>query len=142
VGLFPLALGIIDPGSPHLVPILNYIISKEHLWTEYGILSLSKNDTYFGTGENYWKGPIWININYLILASLYRNYIFTKGPHQELSKRVYSDLRRAIVNTITRGYEQQGYIFEQYNPINGRGQRSHPFTGWSSLVVAIMSEKY
>ena len=26
--------------------------------SEWGILSLSRNDSYFGTGENYWKGKL------------------------------------------------------------------------------------
>lgn len=43
--------------------------------SEYGILSLAKNDSYFGAGENYWRGPIWINMNYLLLASLHNNYL-------------------------------------------------------------------
>lgn len=34
----------------------------KELWSKYGILSLSKSDAYFGTGEDYWKGAIWISI--------------------------------------------------------------------------------
>ena len=39
-------------------------------------------------------------------------------------------------------YMRTGYVWEQYNPITGKGQRSHPFTGWSALVVLIMAEHY
>ncbi len=32
-------------------------------------------DPLFGKDENYWKGPIWININYMILAALHNHYV-------------------------------------------------------------------
>jgi mannosyl-oligosaccharide glucosidase len=41
-----------------------------HLWSPYGIRSLSKSHPLFGQGENYWRGPIWIQMNYLALAAL------------------------------------------------------------------------
>jgi len=42
----------------------------EEMWTPFGLRSLSKSDEFFGTGENYWKGPIWINVNYLAVHAL------------------------------------------------------------------------
>jgi glycogen debranching enzyme len=44
----------------------------EHLWSPYGIRSLSASHSEFGQGENYWKGPIWIQMNYLALGALYK----------------------------------------------------------------------
>ena len=72
LSLFPLLLGLLPPSSPHLGPILDILGSEEHLWSPYGIRSLSVSHPEFGQGENYWKGPIWIQMNYMALSSLYK----------------------------------------------------------------------
>ena len=33
-----------------------------------------KNKYYLENKNAYWKGPVWININYLVLKGLYENY--------------------------------------------------------------------
>jgi glycogen debranching enzyme len=61
--------------SPRLLHTLKVIENENKLWTPYGLRSLAKDDKFYGTSENYWRGPIWININYLVLASLKQNYL-------------------------------------------------------------------
>ena len=70
ISLFPMLLGIVDADSDQLGHILDLIHDPEEMWTPYGLRSLSAKNEFFGTGENYWKGPIWININYLAVHSL------------------------------------------------------------------------
>ena len=65
-------LGLLLPDSPHLGAILDMMRDPEHLWSPYGLRSLSLSHPEFGKGENYWKGPIWIQMNYLALQSLYK----------------------------------------------------------------------
>jgi mannosyl-oligosaccharide glucosidase len=64
-------LGLLEPDSNELGETLKLIRNPNELWTPYGLTSLSQSDALFGTGENYWRGPIWMNINFLVLRSLY-----------------------------------------------------------------------
>ncbi|KAF9977520.1 Processing alpha glucosidase I [Actinomortierella ambigua] len=138
ISLFPLALGLVDPQSDKLGHILDMLHNPDELWSPYGIRSLSKQDEYFATGENYWKGPIWINLNYLVLRSLKTNYM-VEGPHQERVKTIYNELRDNLIQNIYKEYERTGYVWEQYDEASGEGRRSHPFTGWTSMVVLMMT---
>jgi len=142
VSLFPLALGLIPHDSDRLLPLLNYLTQTNHLWSSYGIRSLSASDKMYGTGENYWRGAIWVNINYLVLSSLSRNYIHVDGPYKSQLQSLYTNLRNNLVQTLFNSYQRTGHLWEQYDAKTGSGLRSHPFTGWSALVVAIMAEKY
>lgn len=142
VTLLPMMLGLLPADSDRLTSLLKLIRDENELWSPYGIRSLSMNDVYFGTGENYWRGPIWINMNYLILSSLYQNYINTPGPNQNLARSIYEELRTNVVNNVFENWRQTGIFWEQYDPTTGKGQRTKDFTGWTSLVVNIMSENY
>ncbi|KAJ1737476.1 Processing alpha glucosidase I [Coemansia sp. Benny D160-2] len=142
VSLFPVLLGLVPPHSAKLGHILDIVEDPNELWTDYGIRSLSKSDPYYGKGEDYWRGPVWININYLLLSSLYRNYITVEGPYQEQAQRIYTGLRRNLIDNIGKQYRESRFFWEQYNPEDGHGQGTHPFTGWTTLIVLIMAEKY
>ena len=72
LSLFPFLLGLLPPSSSHLGPILDILSSPDHLWSPYGIRSLSASHPEFGQGENYWRGPIWIQMNYMALSSLHK----------------------------------------------------------------------
>lgn len=71
ISIFPFLTGMLSPDSPRLKPILDLIHDPEELWSDYGIRSLSKKDKYYGTAENYWRSPIWVPINYLVVRNLY-----------------------------------------------------------------------
>ncbi|KAI8620462.1 putative mannosyl-oligosaccharide glucosidase [Chytriomyces sp. MP71] len=141
INLFPFILNIVPEDSPRVKDFLDLISDDTKLWTPYGLASLSKSDKYFATGENYWRGPIWMNIQYLVLRRLH-HYKSRPGPYSKKAGEIYSVLRNNIVNNVFEEYERTGYTWEQYSPIDGKGQRSHPFTGWTSLVLLMMAEVY
>ncbi|TDL27204.1 glycoside hydrolase family 63 protein [Rickenella mellea] len=142
LSLFPFLLGLLPPSSPHLGPIFDILRSPDHLWSPYGIRSLSASHPDFGQGENYWKGPIWIQMNYLALSTLSKIYTKEPGPHQSRAREIYAELRGNVIGNVHKEYERTGYVWEQYDALTGEGKRSHPFTGWTSLVAMILAEKY
>ncbi len=93
-------LGLLPSSSLHLGPILDLLDSKEHLWSPYGIRSLSASHPEFGKGENYWKGPIWIQMNYMVLSSLHKIYAKEPGPHQARAQDLYQRLRKNIIENV------------------------------------------
>ena len=116
------------------------------LWTKYGIRSLAKSAPLYNkynTEHNgpYWRGAIWVNMNYLTVRALH-HYAHVQGPHAALAQQLYKELSSNIVSNIIEQFKTSGYIWESYDDKTGKGKGCHPFTGWSALVVAIMSEEY
>ncbi|RKF75570.1 putative mannosyl-oligosaccharide glucosidase [Golovinomyces cichoracearum] len=137
VSITPFLTGMIDPMSDKLDHILTLLTDPEELWSPFGIRSLSKRSEFYGTEENYWRGPIWININYLILSQLLK-YAQTDGPQQQRAKEIYGQLRLNLVRTVYNSWVETGFAWEQYNSETGKGQRTKHFTGWTSLTMKIM----
>ena len=146
VSLFPFLLKIVEPESLKLGKILQDLQDPQLLWTKYGLRSLAKNSPLYNKKNTehdppYWRGPIWININYLALGALH-HYANIPGSNSDTAQQIYAELRKNIVSNIYDQYRKTGYIWEQYDDSTGKGKGSHPFTGWSALVVAIMAEEY
>lgn len=70
ISIFPFLTGLLPADSPRLEAVLDTISNEDELWSEFGIRSLSKSDELYGTDENYWRSPIWINMNFLIVKEL------------------------------------------------------------------------
>lgn len=71
ISLFPFLTGLLGPENPKLGLLLALLGDEEELWSPHGIRSLSKKDELYGTNENYWRSPVWININYMAIVQLH-----------------------------------------------------------------------
>lgn len=136
ISLLPWLTGIIAP--PHIASVLDIIENPSHLWSPYGLRSLSTQDELYGTGENYWRSPIWININYLVLVKL-KELHEAAGQHAQRAGRLSSGLRRNLVYMMFQSWRKTGMVWEHYDSDTGEGDGAQRFTGWSSLVVRIMA---
>ncbi|KAH6686185.1 mannosyl-oligosaccharide glucosidase [Plectosphaerella plurivora] len=138
ISLFPFLVGLLKADDPKLGKLLDLLGDKEELWSPHGIRSLSLKDEFYGTGENYWRSPVWMPINYMALVQL-KNVATQDGPFRAKAMELYNSLRRNLVDTVYSSWEETGFAWEQYNPETGKGQRTQHFTGWTSLVVKIMA---
>ncbi|OAA61246.1 glycoside hydrolase, family 63 [Niveomyces insectorum RCEF 264] len=138
VSLFPLLVGLLAADDPKVGRLLALMGDADELFTPHGLRSLSKQDPLYGTAENYWRSPVWININYLAIVQLH-NIASQDGPFQTQARDLYHRLRRNVVETVYQSWVETGFAWEQYNPETGAGQRTQHFTGWTSLVVKIMA---
>ncbi len=148
VSIFPLILQLLDPqeDADELKAILEMIHSKKHLWSKHGLRSLSTADPFYHkknglNDEPYWRGAVWININFLALKAL-RFYSNSEGPSSHSAGVLYTRLRENLLKTVLGGFQRTGFFFEQYDDVTGFGHRSHQFTGWTACILNIVSEVY
>lgn len=146
VSLFPFILQLLEPDSPRLEKILSDIRKPDLLWTNFGLRSLAKSSPLYMKRNTehdppYWRGQVWININFLAVRALHY-YGTVEGPHKETAFKVYRELRENIIKNVMEQYFKTGYVWEQYNDKTGKGSGCRPFTGWSGLVVLMMGEHY
>lgn len=165
ISLFPFLVGLMGLDHSHLEAVLDLIRDPEELWSPYGLRSLSPKDKYYGKDENYWRSPVWININYMVMQRLlvrllpssfppnlsfspriscliqvsYQDLAQQPGPYKRKAREIYSELRLNLGNTVFESWKETGFAWEQYNPETGKGQRTQHFTGWTSLIVNILS---
>jgi mannosyl-oligosaccharide glucosidase len=89
----------------------------------------------------YWRGQIWVNINFLALRAL-RHYGSAAGPHAEEAGAAYAALRDNLLTNLAQQYSSTGYLWEQYDDTDGAPKGSHPFTGWTALLTLVASEAF
>ena len=146
LSLYPLLLQLLSADSSRLESILDIIENDKQLWSPHGLRSISKEDPFYREAnapgdEPYWRGPIWININYLTLSSLYQ-YSKIDGPYQSRIQTIYTKLRHNILETVIGEYRRTNFFWEQYDERTGEGMRNHPFSGWTALILNVMAESY
>ena len=137
VNLFPIIFGYLKKEDPAFRNALNLLANPLLLNSEYGIRSLSKSDLLYHEGEDYWRGNIWININFLTLKGLHKFY-----SDDEEARNVYNDLRIKVIKMIFMNWKENQMFYEQYSDVDGKGLKARPFNGWTSLVLNILTEKY
>ena len=71
-----------------------------------------------------------------------KHYSQQDGPHRAAAEQAHDELREALLSNMQAMYKETRFLWENYDDAEGFGKGSHPFTGWSALVVLIAAELY
>jgi putative isomerase len=100
--------------------VLRHLQDPETFWTDWPLPTVAANDAKFDP-KQMWRGPSWVNINYLFVEALARI-----GQHD-----LASTLRRKTLELI----QQHADIFEYYDPLTAdHPPKAAPVFGWTSAV--------
>ena len=146
VNLFPMMMGQLCVSNPrdrsHLAYVTRTILSHEGLMSEFGVISLSRKDPLFQTGNNYWRGNIWANINLLVAGSLMAYSEALRGIVAPLSREMQdkaNDVKKKWVAYMKQAWETAEGPREFLNPLTGEGGGVYPFAGWTAATMALLS---
>jgi len=116
--LFPLLSGRL----PRAVAdrLVAHLIDPNEFWSPYPVPTVALDDPKFNPWQM-WRGPTWVNVNYLLIEGLARS------GYSELAR----ELRRRTLALIA-GHDD---IYEYYNPVSGeRPPKAASLFGWSAAV--------
>lgn len=121
----PLYAGIPSQGIADL--LVNTLMLPTQYWPTdgYPLTSVSMSAPEFDP-KKYWRGPVWININWLMIKGLQR-YGY------------YEESRHLIEKTI--GLVLKSGFYEYFDPFTGKGYGSDKFS-WSASLIIDLLETY
>ncbi len=116
--LFPLITGRMPPAVADR--LIAHLTDEHEFWPRFPVPSVALDDPKFDPNQM-WRGPTWVNINYLLIEGLY------KAGYPSIGR----ELRRRTLDLIS-GQED---IFEYYHPLTGQNPpKAAAIFGWSSAV--------
>lgn len=125
-GFVPFFAGI--PDSAQAQQMYNYLNSDAFCTLAescYAVPSYDRHEPDF-SANRYWRGPVWMNINWLLYHGM-RRYGF-----QEYAQR----LRQSMIDL-----PQKHDFYEYYNPFTGQGHGTDQFSWTAALLLDILYER-
>jgi putative isomerase len=118
VGLLPLLTGRLPERVTRR--LVAHLTDPTALWPRFPVPSVALSDPAFDA-QQMWRGPTWINVNYLLVEGLERCGYRTKAQ----------ELRRRTIQLIGRHRD----IFEYYDPLTGEPPpKAASLFGWSAAL--------
>ena len=116
--LFPLITG----QMPRAITdrLVEHLTDERQFWSRYPVATVAMDDPTFNPVKM-WRGPTWVNVNYLLIEGLQRS------GYEDLAR----ELRQRTLDLIL----SRDDIYEYYHPMSGENPpTAASMFGWSSAV--------
>ncbi len=127
--LVPLWAGIATPEQADRM-IRRHLLNPREFWSEHGVRTLAPSEPLYNPASGYWRGPIWVISNYLLMHGL-MNYGY-RQPARELAQRT--------VALLVDDYRRTGGMNECYDPDTGAPTAGGHFLSWNLLAEHMVEE--
>lgn len=107
-----------------------HLLNPKEFWATYGVRSLAADEPLYNPASGYWRGPVWVISNYLLMHGL-MNY----GYHQQAVK-----LARETTRLLADDLQKTGGMNECYNPETGAPTAGSHFLSWDLLGEHMLQE--
>jgi putative isomerase len=126
--LVPLWAGIASAAQAKVM--IDTLLDSTRFWSPYGVRTLSKDEQLYDPGRGYWRGPVWVLSNYLMMHALLNN------GHKAEAAELADKTERLLV----ADFEKTGGMNENYNPETGEPDASGHFVSWNLLAEHMREE--
>ncbi len=100
--------------------LLQTLQDPAQFWGKHGVPTVAFDDPLFDPNQM-WRGPIWLNVHYLLIEGLNRSGM----------PEIAHELKHKSVSLIDRA----GHIAEYYNPLTGqKAPKAVNMFGWSAAL--------
>jgi glycogen debranching enzyme len=116
--LFPLLTGSLP--SEFVDRLVRRLTDEAEFWTRYPVPTVARSDPRYDP-EQMWRGPTWVNVNYLLIEGLKRS------GREDVAR----ELRRRTLEMVM-GHND---IYEYYHPETAApGSKAASIYGWSAAL--------
>jgi putative isomerase len=110
--------------------VRQHLLNPKEFWAAHGIRSLAADEPDYNPQSGYWRGPVWVISNYLLMHGLI-NY----GYRQQAD-----ELAQKTVTLLVRNLKATGGMNENYNPETGAPTAAGHFVSWDLLAEHMLQE--
>ena len=110
--------------------MIRVLLDPATFWSPNGVRTLSKDEKLYDPARGYWRGPVWIVSNYLMMHAL------LKYGHKTEAVELADKTERLLI----ADFEKTDGMNENYNPETGAPDAAGHFVSWNLLAEHIKEE--
>jgi putative isomerase len=110
--------------------VQEHVLNPKEFWAAHGLRTLAADEPLYNPRSGYWRGPIWVISNYLVMHGL-MNYGYD-APAQELAQKT--------IDLLVADLKATGGMNENYGPETGAPLAGGHFVSWDLLAEHMAEE--